>query len=151
MRKLLAACAIALFIGAPAAAQQFPQAAQIEPHGRAERIPPNLNGTWMVFAPLPGHLTLRPQANGAITGNYWPLGLFNNARFPCWGQYSDTEYTFIVLCRSQQMRAVVLSGQAQVTGTHRTILVGHYHQEQPPNPPGGLIDYVFQGDPVPNQ
>jgi hypothetical protein len=145
---LFAACAIAmLLIGAPAAAQQFPPV-RVNPQGTLERVRPNLNGTWFVAAPLPGQLTLRPQSNGAITGNYWPLGLYNNARFPCWGQYSDTEYTFIVLCRSQQMRAVVYSGQAQVEGVSRTILVGHFHREEPPNPPGGLIDQVFRGEPV---
>lgn len=144
MRILLAVCAIVLLLGAPAAAQQFPPA-QVTPHGQLERIPPNLNGTWNIIGGIPGQLTLRPGANGAMTGNFWPYG---GARFPCWGQYSETAYTFIVLCRSQQFQPTVFVGRGEAEGVGRTRLAGHYHLQTGGPTPGGLTDWVFEGRPI---
>ncbi len=148
MRMLFAACAIVLLIGAPAAAQQFPPA-QVTPHGQLERARPNLNGTWDVLGGLPGQLTLAARANEVMTGNFWPYGVFNNARFPCWGQYSETAYTFVVLCRAQQYQPMIFVGRGEAEGVGRTRLFGHYHLQTGGSPPGGLTDWVFEGRPVP--
>jgi hypothetical protein len=84
-----------------------------------------------------------------MSGNLWPHGLFNNVRFPCSGQYSDTAYTFVVLCRSQQLRAIIVAGRGEAQGVNQTRLHGNFYQPIGGDPPGRLSSSPFEGTPVP--
>ena len=74
--------------------------------------PPTLDGVWNILGVIPGQLTLNPQPDGSLTGNFSAPGFgFNRS---CEGDYSGSG--FALVCREPGQSPFLFTGTVRESG-----------------------------------